>query len=59
MDIGETVEQEETLCDEMETVRELAYLDDRVSAGGGCEATVTARTSLGSVVSCCMAGYFL
>ena len=48
----------------METVRELTYLGDRVSAGGGFEAAVTARIrcgglSLGSVVSCCMAGDFL
>ena len=28
----------------METVREFTYLGDRVSAGGGCEAAVTART---------------
>ena len=42
--IGEAVEQEEKLCDVVETVREFTYLGDRVSAGGGCEATVTART---------------
>ena len=42
--IGEAVEQEEKLCDEVETVREFTYLGDRVSAGGGCEAVVTART---------------
>ena len=40
--IGETLEQEEKLCDEVETVREFSYLGDRVSAGGGCEAAVTA-----------------
>ena len=28
----------------METVRELTYLGDWVSAGGGCEADVTAKT---------------
>ena len=28
----------------METVREFTYLGDRVSAGGGCGAAVTART---------------
>ena len=38
--IGEAVEQEEKLCDEMVVVREFSYL----SAGGGCEAAVTART---------------
>ena len=32
------------LCDEVETVRELSYLGDRVSAGEGCEAAVTGRT---------------
>ena len=35
--IGEVVEQEETLCDEVEKVREFTYHGDRVSAGGGCE----------------------
>ena len=40
--IGETVEQEEKLCDEVETVWDITYLGDRVSAGGGCEAAVTA-----------------
>ena len=38
------MEQEEKLSDEVETVREFTYLGDRVSAGGGCEAAVTART---------------
>ena len=33
----------------METLRELTYLGDRVSAGGGCEATETARTRCGWV----------
>ena len=41
--IREAVEQEETLCDEVETVRQLIYLDDRLTAGGGCEAAVTAK----------------
>ena len=31
------MEQEEKLCDEVETVREFTYLGDRVSAGGACE----------------------
>ena len=35
------MEQEEKLCDEVETVREFTYLGDRVGAGGGCEAAVT------------------
>ena len=43
------MEQEEKLCDEVETVREFTYLDDRVSAGGGCETAVTARTGFGRV----------
>ena len=47
--IGEAVEQEEKLCDEVETVREFTYLDDTVSASGGCEAAVTARTRCRSV----------
>ena len=38
------MEQEVKLCDEVETVSELTYLGDRVSACGGCEADVTART---------------
>ena len=37
------MEQEEKLCEEVETVRELTYLGDIVGAGGGCEAVVTAR----------------
>ena len=58
------MEQEEKLCDEVETVREYTYLCDRVSAGGGCEVDVTARKNvggliLGSAVRCCMTGDFL
>ena len=34
----------------METVREFTYLGDMVSAGGGCEAAVTARASCGWVM---------
>ena len=45
------MEQEEKLCNEVETVSELTYLGDRVSAGGGCEAAVTARTRCGRVKS--------
>ena len=37
------------LCDEVETVREFTCLGDRVSAGGGCEAVVAARTRCGWV----------
>ena len=45
--IGEADEQEENLYDEVGTVREFTYLGDRVSAGGGCEAAVTARARYG------------
>ena len=38
------MEQEVKLCEEVETVGEFTYLGDSVSAGGGCEAAVTART---------------
>ena len=31
-------------CDQVETLRKHMYLDDRESAGDGCEAAVTART---------------
>ena len=47
--IGEAVEQKVKLCDEVETVSELTYLGDRVSAGGGCEVSLTARTRCGWV----------
>ena len=43
------MEQEEKLCDEVETVRELTYLGDMVCAGEGCEAAVTDRTRCGWV----------
>ena len=47
--------QEWKLRDEVETVMEFTYLGDRLSAGGGCEAAVTARTRCGWVMSweCC------
>ena len=35
--IGEAVEQEVMLCDEVETVSEFTYLGDRVSAIGACQ----------------------
>ena len=43
----------------METVREFTYVGDRVSAGGGCEVAMTARTrfvwlSLRNVVTYCI-----
>ena len=43
------MKQELKLCDEVETLREFMYLGDRVSAGGGCEAAVTARSRCGWV----------
>ena len=43
----------EELCEEVETVRGFCYLGDRlgnrVNAGGGCEAAVTARARIGWV----------
>ena len=44
------MEQEEKILDEVETVREFTYLGDRVSAGGGCDAALTARTRCGWVM---------
>ena len=37
----------EKLCDEVETVNRFCYLGDRLNAGGGCEAAVTARVRTG------------
>ena len=37
------MEQEEKLCDKVETVSKFIYLGDRVSVGAGCEAAVTVR----------------
>ena len=34
----------------METVNDFTYLGDRLSASGGCEAAVTARTRFGWVM---------
>ena len=58
------MEQEEKLCDEVKTSKEFTYHGDRLSAGGGCNHAVNARTRcwwvmLGSAVSYCMAGDFL
>ena len=39
----------EKSCDGVEAVRGFTYLGDRVSAGGGCEAAVTARARCGWV----------
>ena len=41
------MEQEEKLCDEVETVREFKYLSDMLGAGGVCDSAVTARTGCG------------
>ena len=46
------MEQEEKSCDEVETVRKYTYIVDGVSAGGGCEAVVTARTRCGWIWEC-------
>ena len=45
------MEQEEKLCDELETVRDFTYLGDWVSAGGGCEAAVSAGGGCEAAVS--------
>ena len=45
--IGEAAEPEENLCDKVEAGREFTFLGDRMSAGEGCEAAVTARTRCG------------
>ena len=47
--VGKAVEQEVELCDEVETVSEYTSFGDRVSAGEGYEAAVTARTRCGWV----------
>ena len=39
----------EELCEEVETVRRFCYLGDRVNAGSGCVAAVTARARIGWV----------
>ena len=43
------MEQEEKLCDEVETVNEFTYLGDRLSASGRCVSAVTATTRCGWV----------
>ena len=40
------MEHDKKLCDEIEAVLEFTYIGDRVSAGGGCEAAVTARNKM-------------
>ena len=39
--------QQEVMCDEVETVNRFWYLGNSLNASGGCEAAVTARTTLG------------
>ena len=39
----------EELCEEVETVRDFCFLGDRVNAGSGNEAAVTARARIGWV----------
>ena len=39
----------EELCEEVETVKGFCYLGNRVNAGSGCEAEVTARARIGWV----------
>ena len=39
----------EELCEEVEMVSGFCYLGDRVNAGGGCEAALTARARIGWV----------
>ena len=41
------MEQEEKLCDEVETVCEFTYLGYKLGVGGGCEAAMTARIRCG------------
>ena len=43
------MEQEEKLCEEVETVKEFTYPGGSVSVGGGHEAAVTARKRCGWV----------
>ena len=45
----EFMDSVEELCEEVETVRGFCYLGNRVNAGGGCEAAVTARARIGWV----------
>ena len=44
--IGSGEEQQEEMCDEVETVKGFCYLGNRLNASGGFEAAVSARTRL-------------
>ena len=46
---AEFMDSVEEVCEEVETVRGFCYLGDRVNAGGGCEAAVTARARIDRV----------
>ena len=43
----ETIDLIERLCDEVETVNGFCCSGDKLNAGGGCEAAVTARVRIG------------
>ena len=44
-----TMDSNEKLCDEVETVNGFCYLGDRLNASGGCEAAVTTKVRIGWV----------
>ena len=48
--IGNAVEQEEKIYNEVETAREIAHLGDRLSAGGGWKAAIYFKTRCGKSV---------
>ena len=45
--IGEAMEQDEKLCDVLETVREFTYLGSRVSVAGKFYSAVTTKARCG------------
>ena len=47
--VVDTLKQEENLCSELESVSWFIYLGDMESAGGKCEAAVTASIRCGWV----------
>ena len=49
--IGNAVEQEEKIYNEVETAREIAHLGDRLGAGGGWKAAIYVKTRCGWVRS--------
>ena len=42
-----SLEPVEVLCDEVETVKGICYLGDRLNANGGCDTAVTSRVRIG------------